>query len=313
MQFPRRFFLVAIGLAAALAGSGCGQLSGSESPDPSPASNPVTMSKLTPSTARRVVSSLWAARETVLSALHASQLPPVESGAAQAADAAYIRGALCHCEPRKSGHALVAVVPMIPRGSNGSFIAQVRTTNSLNEHPWYLIGVTPDHGQWKIGLVTFGGYQATPPLHRLTTAAGYTPSVTRADTKRMARLVVAGVRDVNRHEDHSSRTDYGATLTIHDTLRPSDGLFGLRLGSGKEFVCYTVHQIGDYTLAQGLAQNDDRRQWGALLAPGAYSSVAVDRAESVCVVGSGTTNKAGALWVKYDTQVVGTTGTPIGS
>ena len=313
MRAFRRPVPFIIGLALTLTGAGCGQATGAASNGIPAASNSVTPGTLTPSTARAVVTQLWASRERALSTLDANQLPAVESGAARAVDAAYIRGALCKCEPKKSEHPLAAVIPLIPQGATDAFIAQVRTVNSLNEHPWYLIAVTRSDGQWSIELVTFGGYQAAAPMHRLTTAAGYIPRVTQADAKRMARLVMGTVRYLNQHENHSSVTDYGATLTVRDQLERGDGIFGLHLGNGKEFACYTMHQIDTYTLAGGLAQSDDRKQWGALLSPGSYSAVSVDRAESVCVVGSGRTTGPGALSFQYDTQVVRTNGTPLGT
>jgi hypothetical protein len=315
LHYRRLATIVAAGLAVS-ALSGCGSASGSTLPSAAPpVSAPAAAGSLTPTIAREIATRLWSSREQALSALDATQLSAIETGAAVAGDAAYIRGAQCGCEPHKAEHALVRVVPLIARGARTSFIAQVQTTNNVDgSHPWYVIGLTADAtGAWRIGLVTFGWYKPAPPMHALTTADGYTPAVLSRDTLRFVRLAQLGIRYQGGHNSGTSQMSYGATVTSHDLLRPADGIYGLRLASGKEFVCFTVHQIDTYSMATGLAQNDARQQWGALLAPGAYRAIRVDNAESICDVGSRAGANPGSVWLQYQPQVVGTTGTPLGA
>jgi hypothetical protein len=259
----------------------------------------------------QVVSALWAQREGALAALDPSQLRRVETGAARAADVGYIASVECGCEPRKDGHQAIDIIPVIPHGSRRFFFAEVRTTNSSDgRHPWYVIAVTANHNQaWRIAYLTFGAYAKQPPLHRLLGNHQTTAPITAADTRRMTRLAELSARYSNHDGRHHERTSYGATIKVHTVVRPArDGVFGLPLASGKVFSCYTLHDIGIYTLASGLQQNEARQQWGAFLAPGIYRTITIDGARTECAIGTG--QNAGGVWLHYDSQIINTTGVP---
>jgi hypothetical protein len=301
-------------LASAAALTGCGGQSGA-----APAATTIAPGAPavlpTPTAATAIVKSLWTQRESALSSLDPSRLPAFETGAAEAADTAYINGVQCGCQPQRSVHTVIGVVPMIPRPSaGGAFLAQVRTTNAVSgEHPWYVLAVTRSgEGFWKIAYLTFGGYKTAAPLEKLTPAHGYTAPLTAAGLRRMARLALLSVRYSRTHNPATSRTAYGATVRSRALVRPrADGIFGLTLPSGRVLSCFTIHQLDTYSMPGGLAQNVARQQWGGLLAPGAYSSVRVDTAMPECTVGTGVGTKVGALWLRYDPQVVSTVGTPL--
>ena len=165
----------------------------------------------------------------------------------------------------------------------------------------------------EIGLLTFAGYQQAPPLSKLPRSAGYGQPATAADLRGIVRLAQLSARYDNTHVRHVSRTNYGATVRSRAVVRPDgDGVYGMELGSGKVLGCYTIHQIDTYSMPGGLAQNESRQQWGALLAPGAYSSVTTDSTETQCVFGARVARKVGTLWLRYDPQVVSTTGVRLG-
>jgi hypothetical protein len=323
MHRARRVSLAIAAVAAGAAATGCGQAgshvtqqrSGGAAAVATRAATTPVPGMPTPARARAIAGRLWGLRERALASLDPGRLRSFETRSAIAADTAYDRGVRCGCVPQKNAHPLLRVIPMIPRTPNGgSFIAQVRTANSTSgDHPWYVIAVERRGGAWRIAFVTFGGYRAAPPLEKLTPDVGYTPPVTAAAWRRITRLAHLAVRSAAAHAHHLvSHTDYGATVRARGAVRTgADGVYGLVLPAGKVLSCFTFHELDRYSLAGGLAQDGLRQQWGALLAPGAYRSITVDAAQTECTVGTGANARAGAVWLRYDPLVVGTTGVPL--
>jgi hypothetical protein len=314
--------LVTLLLAAlAVTASACGQSSTTPAPAPTPKSTSTAAAsaraahdRLTPAAARTIITRLWLGRETALASLAVGLLPPVETGAAAAADRAYVEAVRCACQPQKAEHTILAILPEIPRSAPGdTFFAQVRTTNTTSgDHPWYVLAITRAAGSWKIAHVTLGGYKPRPPLSGLGVAAGATAAVSPHDAARMVHLAVRETAWANAHAHRTSRTNYGATVRARGVVRPgADGVFGLTLPGGRVLACFTLHELDTYSLRGGLAQDDSRQQWGAQLAPGAYGTITVDTAEPECAAGTGVGRAVPGLWLQYTPQHVGVTGTPL--
>jgi hypothetical protein len=254
-----------------------------------------------------IVKRLWTAREAALTAFDPALVAQVETASAQQEDAAYIAAVRCGCEPRKFAHPLLQVVPQVPTASvTPAFFAEVRTSNGKTR-PWYVIAVAQDHGGWKIAHLTFGGSAGTPPLHAVTASNGVTPGVTAAGRKRMQRLAQTAFRHAATHVAKVSHTSYGATVRTRPALNTArDGIYGLSLPGGKVLSCFTAHQVETYTIPGGvLRQNPSRSNWDQSIAPGDYSSIILDKAVPLCVVGSGIGSDPGVARWTYDERTFG--------
>jgi hypothetical protein len=267
----------------------------------------------TPAAAAAIVKHLWAQREQALAALDVEGIGPVETASVRQADAAYVNAVRCGCEPKKDPHPLLQVVPQIPDASVApAFFAQVRTTNttSPDRRPWYLMVVTREGGAWKFAQLTFGGYGAAPPLRVVTRSGGTTPRVTAAAHARIVHLAQSAFGRGAAVVAPVSHTDYGATIHSHPALHArKDGIYGLALPAGKVLSCFTAHTVETYTLPSGvLQQNAARTQWGHDIAPGTYSSITVDNAVPLCVVGTGVGAARKGLGWTYDARVFASSG-----
>jgi hypothetical protein len=107
-----------------------------------------------------------------------------------------------------------------------------------------------------------------------------------------------------------SRTDNGATIHSLPALHAGrDGIYGLALAAGKVLSCFTAHQIDTYTLPSGvLQQNAARTQWDHHISPGTYSSITVNNAVPLCVVGTGVGAATPGLGCQYDARVYAASG-----
>jgi hypothetical protein len=296
-------------LLLVLAASACGSSNGTAA---APAAGPSAAAAL-PSTkdAASIVRSLWSERETSLPGLDIQGLGLFDTGSARRLDAGYINAVQCGCEQAKEGHAVVKVIPQIPRQSSAPvFFAQVLTRNNADgRRVWYVVAVKRDGaGFWKFAFLTFGGYRAPAPLKSLTKSDGVTPPITSAISTRINGAANNLVRWQNHRHAHI-KTSYGATVRRRVALQPSvDGIFGLALSSGKVLSCFTLHDLDTFSLKSGLVQGATRSQWGATLPTGTYRSITSNSANPTCVVGTGTGTKPGVVWMQYDSVVLNTTG-----
>ena len=308
------FAVAAAALLVMLGAAGCGQSNESSSAGPAARTSSSSDAALleTPAAARSIVRSLWSQRESALASLDAAELDRFESAFAKQQDTAYINSVRCRCEPPKDPHPPDRVIPQIPKASvQPVFFAQVHATNArTGKRAWYVVAVARDGtGVWKLVHINFGGYHAAPPLRSLTNSDGYTPEVSAAARARMRHLVEASMRYTTTHNELTHHTDYGATVHSRYELDPErDGIYGLALPSGKVLTCIGFHRIDTYSLRSGLQQGPARTQWGHLLPPGIYTSISVDNASPVCVVGRGVGETTGVLRLKYDERVIATTG-----
>jgi hypothetical protein len=263
-----------------------------------------------PASARLIVKNLWSRREVALATLREARLVPIERASARRFDSNYVRNVRCKCEPKKDRHPAIAVIVQVPRRSvKPVFFAQVRTTNAVRKHPWYVIAVERAAGTWRIALVVFGGYGAAPPLRGLTRSNAKTLPVKARSYARIRRLADASLAYRTAHAKRRNRTSYGATVRIRSEMqRAKDGIYGLALPGGKVISCFTMHSIKTYSLPRGLAQNARRKQWGHGLAPGSYKTITVDRAVPMCTVGKGARRAIGVLRFTYNERAVGITG-----
>lgn len=269
----------------------------------------------TPAQASAIVARLWSKREAALANLDSDLLAAYESRSARRQDTAYVGQAACGCDPLKAAHSLNTVIPAIPTTSTQpAFLAQVRTTaptaSTAHRHAWYVVAVAQNaRGRWKLAFVTLGGYGAAPPLQRFGDATGYTYHVNAWARSRMTTLAHDLVASAMSHNRSVSYTTDGATVhTRFELENRSDGLFGLSFSSGQVMSCFTVHLIETYTRPGGLRQDAMGRQWGSLLAPGAYRSIRVDTGTPECVIGKGVgrTHESGVF--SYETEILSITG-----
>ncbi len=304
-----RLGIACAALLVVLSASACGNSSGTAAAPVAGGSAPAALPS--PADAASIVRSLWSERETALPGLDIQGLGLFDTGSARRLDAGYVNSVQCGCEQAKEGHAVVKVIPQIPRQSSAPvFFAQVLTHNNADgRRVWYVVAVKRDGaGFWKIAFLTFGGYKAAPPLKSLTKSDGVTPPLSSAISTRINGAANNLVRYQN-HKHAAIKTSYGAVARRRVALQPSvDGIFGLALPSGKVLSCFTLHDLDTYSLKSGLAQGATRSQWGASLPPGAYRSVTVNSANPTCVVGTGVGTKPGLLWMQYDSVVLNTTG-----
>jgi hypothetical protein len=293
--------------ALALGATACGSASsgpGATTAVPT-SSGPALHELPTPDEARQIVGQLWNQRETTLSPFASGNVGSTDTGALAAYDSGFLQYVLCGCAEPKAGHALSKVVPLVPKSApDDEFLAAVLTHNSTTRQPvWYIVGVRKDgKGIWRLGLLTYVS-EGARPLQVPLDAGGYAPAVTSGGYARLLHTATVNTHAAQRGLHMKVRhTAYGAAVRSGLALHlQKDGIFGYVLPTGRPLVCYTVHEEDRYSLPGGLAQDDSRRNWGPLLAPGAYSSITIDSAQSVCDLGS-------RRLAQYDPQHVAVTG-----
>jgi hypothetical protein len=238
--------------------------------------------------AKDIVSTLWAARERALNSQAIRAIPAFAVASARDHDVVYLANVLVGDTPMIAPHALVQVIPEIPKASDQPvFFAQVLTVNGgTGKSVWYLVAIErAGDGTWKIAFVSFGGRDAkAPPLRELTRSDSSTPSITPDARARIVRQALSVAKPYP-----VQRTAKGVVVRSHGAVNvATERIYGLALPSGDVLSCFTWHTIGTVTYPAGvLRQQSPTYAWGHVLALGDYRSVTIDKAVAECTAGAG--------------------------